>query len=239
MRKAEVLLALMIMLLVTFSAFGKKLSWTGNTNLIMESQDNSRTGQSSLLFDTNIDEAPTSRMVSANFGAKIKGTLEGWLLDDPALKPVWITFGSEMSNCIGVQFGRQANYTLRVGGTNNVDTQVPRIQGWVGFRLEFTGAEVMYYISTDDGKSWQEVGSSEEFKTFNSIHLRNNENTGASKMAAYFDDIRVTDSDGNTVIFEGFGSDADPLSVSSGVRLTAMWGRIKTLGAIYENAFLQ
>ncbi len=59
----------------------------------------------------------------------------GWLNDGPALKPVWITFGSEMSNCIGVQFGRQANYTLRVGGTNNVDTQIPRIQGWGGYIL--------------------------------------------------------------------------------------------------------
>ena len=83
MREAKVFLALMIMLLIAFSAFGNKLNWTGNTDLIMESKDNTRTGQSSLLFDTNIDKAPTSRMVSANFGAKIKGTLEGWLLDDP------------------------------------------------------------------------------------------------------------------------------------------------------------
>lgn len=53
----------------------------------------------------------------------------------------------------GKKFGSDATYTLRVGGTNRVNTQVQRIEGWVGFRLEFTGNEVIYYISTDDEES--------------------------------------------------------------------------------------
>lgn len=226
---AKMILILVLTLVVVFAASGEDLNWAGAVDLLTESKEAARTGGSSLLFDTTVDKAPTSRMVSASFGGSIKGTLEGWLLDDPVVKPVWITFGSEMTNCIGVQFGKQVNYTLRVGGTDNLDTKIPRIEGWVGFRLEFTGSEVVYYISTDNGDDWQEVGASDVFKTFNSVHLRNNENTGASTMAAYFDDIRVTDAAGNTVIFQGFGADSDPLSVSSAGKLPVLWGEIKNL----------
>lgn len=227
--RGRVVLTLVLSLVIVFPVFGDKLKWIGDTNLLQVTKDNARTGMHFLLFDTIVDKNPTSRMVSASIGAEIKGILEGWLLDDPVVQPVWITFGSEMRCCIGVQFGNQANYTLRVGGTDKVDTQVPRIKGWVGFRLEFTGSEVIYYISIDDGESWQEVGAIEEFKTFKSVHLRNNQNTGTDKMAAYFDDIRVIDSSGKTVLYEGFGGDADPLSVSSEYKLPIAWGRIKAL----------
>jgi hypothetical protein len=232
--KEIVIIALALILVIAFPLWGGelktgKLKWTGATDLLKVIKDNARNGSHSLLFDTNIDKSPTSRMVAASIGAEMTGILEGWLLDDPAIKPVWITFGSDMRCCIGVQFGNQANYTLRVGGTNNVDTLVPRIEGWVGFRLEFTGSKVKYYLSLDDGTSWEEVGETKEFKTFKSVHLRNNENTGASKMAAYFDDIRVMDSTGKTVLYEGFGNDRDPLGVSSTCKRTSVWGIIKGL----------
>lgn len=227
--KGKVILVIVIMMAIAFSALGGKLKWTGNTDLITESKEMARNGSYSLLFDTTIDKNPTSRMVSASIGGEITGILEGWLLDDPSIKPVWITFGNKMDCCIGVQFGNQANYTIRIGGTNQVDTQVPRIEGWVGFRLEFTGKEVKFYISTDNGEKWQEVGKTDAYKTFNSVHLRNNENTGASKMVAYFDDIRVMDSDGNTVLYKGFGGDVDPLSISSEGKLASVWGTLKYL----------
>jgi len=221
------IISVVLSLVITFPVLAGKLTWTGATDLLKVSKDNARNGSHSLLFDTTIDKNPTSRMVSASIGGEMTGILEGWLLDDPAIKPVWITFGSDMTCCIGVQFGNQANYTLRVGGTDNVNTEVLRMEGWVGFRLEFNGTKVKYYLSLDDGKSWEEVGETKEFKTFKSIHLRNNENTGASKMAAYFDDIRVMDSTGKTVLYEGFGTDSDPLSVFPGDNLPAVWARVK------------
>lgn len=227
--KGKAVLMIVLMLAIALPAWGGKLNWTGNTDLIEVTKENARNGSHSLLFDTNIDKSPTSRMVSASIGGEMKGLLEGWLLDDPSIKPVWITFGNKMDCCIGVQFGNQANYTIRIGGTNRADTQVPRIKGWVGFRLEFTGKDVQFYLSTDNGESWKEVGKTEAYKTFNSIHLRNNENTGASKMAAYFDDIRVMDSDGKTVLYDGFGGDVDPLSVYSVGKLSNIWGKIKSL----------
>jgi len=231
--KVKVILTVILSLAIGFPILGGelqtgKLKWTGSTELLKVTKDKARNGFHSLLFDTTVDKNPTSRMVSAFIGNEMKGILEGWLLDDPSIQPVWITFGSEMRWCIGVQFGNQANYTLRVGGVNREFTQVPRIKGWVGFRLEFTGRSVKYYLSIDNGKSWQEVGESNEHKgMFNSVHLRNNENTGRSRMAAYFDDIRVMDADGNTVLYEGFGGDADPLSVSPAYKLATVWGRIK------------
>ena len=225
--KGKVTLMIVLTLAIALPALGGKLKWTGNTDLIEITKENAKNGSHSLLFDTTIDKSPTSRMVSASIGGEITGILEGWLLDDPGIKPVWITFGNKMDCCIGVQFGNQANYTIRIGGTNRADTQVSRIEGWVGFRLEFTGKNVKFYISVDNGESWREVGKTEAYKTFNSVHLRNNENTGASKMAAYFDDIRVLDSKGNTVLYEGFGGDVDPLSVSSERKLASAWGRIK------------
>jgi len=225
--KGKVILTILLSLAIALPALGGKLNWTGNTDLIKVTKENARNGSHSLLFDTTIDKSPTSRMVSASIGGEMTGILEGWLLDDPSIKPVWITFGNKMDCCIGVQFGKQANYTIRIGGTNNADTQEPRIKGWVGFRLEFTGKNVKFYLSVDNGESWQEVGKTEAYKTFNSVHLRNNENTGASKMAAYFDDIRVMDSNGDTVLYEGFGSDVDPLIVSSKCKLPSVWGRIK------------
>lgn len=66
--------------------------------------------------------------------------------------------------------------------------------------------------------------------TFKSIHLRNNQNTATDKFAAYFDDFRVIDSNGNTVLYEGFGGDVDPLSVSSKYRLASVWARLKGAG---------
>jgi len=231
--KRKVIIATVLSLVIASPLLGGelktgKLMWNGATDLLKVTKDNARNGSHSLLFDTTIDKNPTSRMVSASIGGEMTGILEGWLLDDPAIKPVWITFGSDMRCCIGVQFGNQANYTLRVGGTNNVNTQVLRMEGWVGFRLEFTGSKVKYYLSLDDGKNWEEVGETKEFKTFNSVHLRNNQNTGTDKMAAYFDDIRVMNSDGKTVLYEGFGNDRDPLNVSAKCKLPAVWGRIKS-----------
>ena len=232
--KKRIILTIALSLVIALPALGGelktgKLRWTGATDLLKVTKENARNGSHSLLFDTTIDKSPTSRMVAASIGSEMTGILEGWLLDDPAIKPVWITFGNDMRCCVGVQFGKQINYTLRIGGTNRLETQVPRIEGWVGFRLEFTGSKVKYYISVDDGKNWEEVGETNEFKTFNSIHLRNNQNTGTDKMAAYFDDIRVMDSDGKTVLYEGFGNDRDPLSVSSECNLSSVWGRIKGL----------
>jgi len=225
--KGKIILTIVLILAITLPALGGKLNWTGNTDLIKVTKENARNGSHSLLFDTTIDKSPTSRMVSASIGGEITGVLEGWLLDDPSIKPVWITFGNKMDCCVGVQFGIQANYTIRIGGTNREDTQVPRIEGWVGFRLEFTGKDVKFYISVDSGENWKEVGKTEAYKTFNSVHLRNNENTGKSIMAAYFDDIRVMDAKGNTVLYEGFGNDVDPLSVSPKRKLASAWGQIK------------
>ena len=230
--KGKVIVALLLSIAVALPVPGGQLNtgrldWTGSTELMEVSRDNARSGRNSLLFDTTEDKSPTSRMASAPVGNDMEGILEGWLLDDPVVQPVWITFGSEMSNCMGVQFGNRVNYLLRVGGADNVNTQIPRIEGWVGFRLEFTGAKVVYHLSLDDGETWEEVGESKAYKTFKTVHLRNNENTGASKMAAYIDDIRVMDSRGQTVLFEGFGGDNDPLSVSAKDKLPYVWGQIK------------
>lgn len=232
--KRRVILTVVLSLGIVLPVLGLEtgeLNWGGSgNNLLKVNEDVARNGSHSLLFDTTIDKNPTSRMVSADIDDEMEGILEGWMLDVPTDTTVWITFGSEMRNCIGVQFGNDATYTLRVGGTNRVNTQVQRIEGWVGFRLEFTGNEVIYYISTDDEESWQEVGESEEFVTFKSLHLRNNQNTGTDKFAAYFDDFRVIDSNGKTVLYEGFGGDVDPLSVSSKYKLASVWGRLKGAG---------
>ena len=230
--RGKLALTLVLGLVIAFPALGGtlvtgKLTWSGTTDLVEVSKENARNGKSSLLFDTTVDANPTSRMATANIGGEIEGTLEGWLLDDPAVQPVWITFGNHMTSCIGVQFGNQETYTLRIGGANNVKTEIARIKGWVGFRLEFTGAKVIYHISVDDGKTWVAAGESEAYKTFKDVHIRNNENTGKGLMAAYFDDIKATDSNGNTVLFEGFGGDAETASVSVADKLPAVWAQIK------------
>jgi len=54
-----------------------KLKWTGATDLLKVTKDNARSGSHSLLFDTNIDKSPTSRMVAASIGGEMTGTLEG------------------------------------------------------------------------------------------------------------------------------------------------------------------
>ena len=133
---------------------------------------------------------------------------------------------------MGVQFGNHVNYTLRLGGKDSVDTQVPRIEGWVGFKIEFTGKKSIFHLSLDNGETWQNVGENNLIRKFRQVYLRNNVNGGERKMAAYFDDIRVMDSNGNTVLFEGFGGDEDPtlrrrLSVSAADKLPSVWGRIK------------
>ena len=225
--KRKAILPLVLSLVLASTTLGDVLNWVGSTDLLEVSRDNVRSGRHSLLFDTTDDANPTSRSAHASVGGEMEGILEGWLLDDPMLKPVWITFGNDMKNCIGVQLGNQANYLLRVGGTDRVDTQVPRMQGWVGFRLEFDGKKTKFYISEDDGDSWEEVGESKAFGTFNRVYLRNNENTGKSKMAAHFDDMRVMDLNENPVLFEGFGGDADFMAVSPEEKLPSMWGRIR------------
>ena len=94
--KGKAVLMIVLMLAIALPAWGGKLNWTGNTDLIEVTKENARNGSHSLLFDTNIDKSPTSRMVSASIGGEMKGLLEGWLLDDPSIKPVWITFGNKM-----------------------------------------------------------------------------------------------------------------------------------------------
>ena len=166
-------------------------------------------------------------MVQTVFGEKTEGILEGWFLDSPAMKPIWLTFGNTMQNSIGVQFNNQANYVARIGGVNRLDTQVERIEGWIGFRLKFTGKKTIFYLSSNDGKNWQEVAGSKDNPTFNSIFLRNNQNTGKNPMEAYFDDFRIMDLGEKTILYEGFGGDVDSLNVSSRSKLATTWGQLK------------
>ena len=137
-----------------------QFKWTRDTNFLSISKKEARTGKHSLLFDVTKDKNPTSRMVQTVFGEKTEGILEGWFLDSPAMKPIWLTFGNTMQNSIGVQFNNQANYVARIGGVNRLDTQVARIEGWIGFRLKFAGKKTIFYLSSNDGKNWQEVAGS-------------------------------------------------------------------------------
>ena len=166
-------------------------------------------------------------MVQTVFGEKTEGVLEGWFLDSPAMTPIWLTFGNTMQNSIGVQFNNQANYVARIGGVNRLDTQVARIEGWIGFRLKFTGKKTIFYLSSNDGKNWQEVAGSKDDPTFNSIFLRNNQNTGKNPTGAYFDDFRIMDLGKKTILYEGFGGDVDSLNVSSRGNLATTWWQLK------------
>ena len=204
-----------------------KFKWTKDTNFLSISKKEARTGKHSLLFDVTEDKNPTSRMVQTVFGEKTEGILEGWFLDSPAMKPIWLTFGNTMQNSIGVQFNNQANYVARIGGVNRLDTQVARIEGWIGFRLKFTGKKTIFYLSSNDGKNWQEVAGSKDDPTFNSIFLRNNQNTGKNPTEAYFDDFRIMDLGEKTILYEGFGGDVDSLNVSSRGKLATTWWQLK------------
>ena len=204
-----------------------KFKWTKDTNFLSISKKEARTGKHSLLFDVTEDKNPTSRMVQTVFGEKTEGILEGWFLDSPAMKPIWLTFGNTMQNSIGVQFNNQANYVARIGGVNRSDTQVARIEGWIGFRLKFTGKKTIFYLSSNNGKNWQEVAESKDNPTFNSIFLRNNQNTGKNPTEAYFDDFRIMDLGEKTILYEGFGGDVDSLNVSSRGKLATTWWQLK------------
>lgn len=46
-------------------------------------------------------------------------------------------------------------------------------------------------------------------------------------MAACLDDIKVTDSKGDTVLFEGFGDDAETASISAADELPSVWVKIE------------
>ena len=221
-------LGLSVIAILNATAFETgKFKWTRDTNFLSISKKEARTGKHSLLFDVTKDKNPTSRMVQTVFGEKTEGILEGWFLDSPAMKPIWLTFGNTMQNSIGVQFNNQANYVARIGGVNRLDTQVARIEGWIGFRLKFAGKKTIFYLSSNDGKNWQEVAESKDNPTFNSIFLRNNQNTGKNPMEAYFDDFRIMDLGEKTILYEGFGGDVDSLNVSSRSKLATTWWQLK------------
>ena len=221
-------LGLSVIAILSATAFETgQFKWTRDTNFLSISKKEARTGKHSLLFDVTKDKNPTSRMVQTVFGEKTEGILEGWFLDSPAMKPIWLTFGNTMQNSIGVQFNNQANYVARIGGVNKLDTHVARIEGWIGFRLKFTGKKTIFYLSSNDGKNWQEVAESKDDPTFNSIFLRNNQNTGKNPTEAYFDDFRIMDLGEETVLYEGFGGDVDSLNVSSRSKLAATWWQLK------------
>jgi len=219
----------MIAILPTTAFETGQFKWQKNTNFLSISKKKTRTGKHSLLFDVTKDKNPTTRTVQTTFGEQTGGILEGWFLDSPAMRPIWITFGNTMQNSIGVQFGNQANYIARIGGVNTLDTKVARIEGWIGFRLKFTGKKTIFYLSSDEGKKWQEVAENRGEPTFNSIFLRNNQNTGKNPTEAYFDDFRIMDLKEKTVVYEGFGGDVDSLNlnVSSRGKLATTWKQMK------------
>ena len=65
--------------------------------------------------------------------------------------------------------------------------------------------------------------------TFNSIFLRNNQNTGKNPTEAYFEDFRIMDLKGKTVVYESFGEDVDSLklNVSRRGKLATTWKQLK------------
>ena len=89
------------------------------------------------------------------------------------------------------------------------------------------GKKTIFYLSSNDGKNWQEVAESKDDPTFNSIFLRNNQNTGKNLTEAYFDDFRIMDLGEKTILYEGFGGDVDSLNVSSRGKLATTWWQLK------------